>query len=149
MAKTINLDWDGYYPESKTSDGHLLNISKHKCSGIYAVYAGSASATDSSKCNIRKLLYIGESKNVVSDRLTDKHENYKCWTGKLQSGEKLYFSIADVDSGDRARAEAALIYKCKPTCNDQGTDSFDYDTTTIESAGNHFDIPNSFTVYRS
>ena len=148
-AKTISLDWDGFYPESKTDDGYLLNISKHKCSGIYAVYVGSPSKTDSSKCNIRKLVYIGESRNVVGERLTEYHENYRCWKRQLQEGEKLYFGIVDIDYTDRERAEAALIYKLKPTCNDQGTDSFNYDTTTIVSSGAYDYTPGTFTVYRT
>lgn len=144
-TKTINLSWEGYYPENN-KNGKLLQISKHKCSGIYAVYAGKS--IEEKKCCIRKLLYIGEAQNVVEERLTDKHECYECWEEQLKDGEKLYFCIADVYAADRERAEAALIYKTCPPCNEQCTQSFSYDTTTIESDGEHKFIPGSFTVLK-
>jgi hypothetical protein len=70
MAKTITLEFDGYYREKS-----LPLKNKHNYSGIYAVYAGRIM---NPCCYLRKLLYIGESENAAA-RPGKEHENYTAW----------------------------------------------------------------------
>jgi hypothetical protein len=138
--KTIELSFDGY---CQKNEDDLLNTSKHYCSGVYAVYAAKPTKVGYS---IERPIYIGESENV-GERLTKDHEHYEDWKNELNPGEKLYFSIADVDDGYRERAEAALIYEMQPKINQSGKESFNYDMTTIKSSGSAKGaIPNGFTV---
>jgi hypothetical protein len=141
--KTIELSFDGYCPNN---EDNLLNTSKHDCSGIYAVCVAKPTKIGYS---IERPIYIGESKNV-GERLTKDHEHYEDWKNELNSGEKLYFSIADVDDGYRERVEAALICKMQPKINQSSKESFNYDKTTIKSSGSAKGaIPNEFTVSSS
>ena len=135
MAKTIKLTFDGYWREVNSD-----NIPNE--SGIYLVYC--CTKTDSG-ISIRKLIYIGES-NKVKDRISGHKKKTQCWNGKLQSGEVLCYSFALITSPNREQAEAALIFKHKPVCNDDYKDNFPYDETTIKSSGHCKEIAESFTV---
>jgi hypothetical protein len=141
MAKTIKLEFEGYYTEDD------LPLSNHDCSGIYVVYAGRP--TLDGYCELRKLLYIGRSGDVA-ERPSSSHHKYKEWhdyLAKDKNGNKneiLYFSFANTD--DEKRAEAALIYKIQPACNDTGKKGFHYQETTIETSGENAGLGKSFTV---
>jgi hypothetical protein len=137
MAKTIKLEFDGYYREVA-----LPLKDKHNCSGIYAVYAGEQGE---SNCILRELLYIGESENAAT-RPGKGHENYTDWKNKLEKGELLYFTFSDVSPVDRERAEAALIYYNQPCCNEQNMESLGYPETTIETSGRASHLGGTFTV---
>ncbi len=58
----------------------------------------------------------------------------------------LCYSFALITSPNREQAEAALIFKHKPVCNDDYKDNFPYDETTIKSSGHCKEIAESFTV---
>jgi hypothetical protein len=133
MTVTIELKWDGYYSESS-----LANMAAHKCGGVYAVYRG----TDE---NIKELLYIGRSCDTSGRADCPNHNARSCWNSHLQSGEKLWFSFADID--DEQRAESALIYHLTPPCNGTGHKDFHYEKTTVKNTGAHGFIPDEFTVW--
>lgn len=133
MSKTITLTFDGYYKEKE------LPPKNHERSGIYLVYAGAMH-----RHNLQ-LLYIGESKDVAHRPCTT-HEKYQSWQSQLAPGEILYFSFADVDTADRERAEAALIYRIQPPCNEQCTGCFNHEETLILCHDAHIGIPNVLIV---
>jgi hypothetical protein len=128
MAKTITLHFEGYYTEKD------LPLIDYRGSGIYAVYRGKQ--TRPSYCELRELLYIGESEEL-SERLDENHEHYFDWLTHLEDDEVLYFAITNVDSVDRERAEAALIYhhQQRLPCNSKGKKSFSYPETYISISG--------------
>jgi len=137
VAKTISLEFDGYWRE--VNSGGVP-----KKSGIYCVYT---CVYNQSKENItiQKLIYIGESDNV-NDRISGHETKSKCWNKQLNNGEVLCYSFAPADETNRKRAEAALIFKHKPTCNEEYVDNFPYDETTVKSTGKTQSIKSEFTV---
>ena len=139
MKKVIPLEFKGYWKD--TSNQFPAK------SGIYLVYACSLN-TEGNLSSIDKLVYIGEAENA-KERIGNDHEKRKCWEGEVPKGKKLYFSFAPANKDDRERAEAALIFKKKPNCNDQGIDSFTYDETTVKSTGSFKFIPAEFTVKKT
>lgn len=140
MAKTIELEFKGYWREENS--GGIPNSS-----GIYLVYSCEYDAT-SDKVALRKLIYIGES-GTVHDRISGHSKKTECWNGKLQSHEELCYAFTPVGETDRKRAEAALIFKHKPTCNDEYVNDFPYDQTTVKSSGKCEFIASSFTVNKT
>jgi hypothetical protein len=138
MAKTIKLEFDGYYREEG------LPPPDHDCAGIYVVYAGRH--TSEGRCELRKVLYIGRSSDVA-ERPSPSHHKYKDWYKQLEKGELLYFSFADED--DEKRAESALIYKFKPVCNDTGKDGFHHPETIIKTSGKNIGLEKPFTVQKT
>lgn len=133
----IKLDFKGYRLEQSKN-----GIEDY--SGIYCVYSCKYSETDDT-VNIRKLLYIGKAKNL-NERING-HERLESWERYLNPGETLCYSRAKIgDQQDRARAEAALIYKHKPPCNDDYTDSFPFPDTRIELTGKTAELVDTFTV---
>ena len=140
MAKTINLDFRGYWREVNKS-----GIPTE--SGIYAVYVCKYNPKPKDTVAITKLIYIGEAKDV-NDRIS-KHEKWTEWREEVPSTFELCFSFAKVSSPDRERAECALIYHHKPTCNDECKDSFPYEDTTVVSAGRHKFIKSPITVKKT
>ena len=94
--------------------------------------------------SLKKLLYIGEAEQV-RERI-EGHEKKKEWKSKLLPGEQLCFSFAPVTNPDRERAEAALIFKHKPECNEEFINDFPYEETTVKSSGKCEFIESSFTV---
>lgn len=138
MVKTIELNFDGYWPESR-----IKGIPNN--SGVYLVYRCTESEK---KVSIKKLIYIGES-NKVQARIVDHEKKAECWDKKLQSSEVLCFSFVPIDNSDRGRVEAALIFKHKPDCNDKYVDDFPFDQTTVNSTGECKFISPLFTVNRT
>jgi hypothetical protein len=103
--------------------------------GIYCVYTCTHHEAIK-KIDIRKLVYIGEADNVRKQIFI--HEKRSRWMEHVEDGEVLCFSfgkIAYSDRKDRKRAEAAMIFKYKPPCNDEYKDSFPYDETTLSLTG--------------
>jgi len=125
MAKTITLEFEGYWREEDKGD----IPSK---SGIYLVYVCTYNeSTD--KVTLNKLVYIGEAKDVCVR--IGAHEKRPKWDKKVSKGSELCFSFAGVTSPDRERAEAALVHYHKPPCNDEYVDSFPFEDTTVVSSG--------------
>jgi hypothetical protein len=138
MVKTIALNFDGYYEEED------LPIQSHNRAGVYVVYAGMPA--EKGYCDLRELLYIGRSGDMT-DRLDSSHHKYNDWHKHLYCGEILYFSFADTD--DEERAEAALIYRTQPICNDTGKNGFHHPKTTINTSGQSFGLEGFFTVWNT
>ncbi len=138
MTKTIDLGFDGYWVEA-----NLDYIPDE--SGIYLVYC--CRKTESGVL-IRRLIYIGESEGVQG-RIDGHEKKTNCWNKQLQKGEVLCYSFAPASNPDRERAEAALIFRHKPVCNDEFVDSFPFEQTTVSSSGRNKFIIQSFTVHKT
>ena len=135
--KTISLNFRGYWLES-----HKTSVPA--ASGVYCVYAGTYRA-ETDKVSLRELIYVGES-NDVRERLSN-HERLKDWKRHLRTGETLCYSVAKVNSDDRERAEAAVIYRNKPPCNTEYVYRFPFESTTIQTSGKNRFLEAVFTVY--
>lgn len=83
--------------------------------------------------NTEKLLYTGESENV-HDRIVN-HDRLEDWKKELLGNETLCYSFGAIGSGDRVRAEAALIFKHKPPMNEEYTHNFPYEDTEMVLTG--------------
>lgn len=137
-TKTFSVDFEGYWREPNISGVPSK-------SGVYCVYActyNSAAKTVS----LGKLIYIGEAGNV-NERVAE-HEKWPTWKKHLKSGQEICVSFGYVQSSDRDRVEAALIFKHKPPVNEEYKNSFPFDTTTINTSGRNALLSESFTVYR-
>jgi len=139
MAKTISLNFDGYWREVKKGGVPAR-------SGIYLVYVCRYNEPQST-VTLDKLIYIGEAGDV-RDRIAN-HERWPEWRRHVPKGSQVCFSFAGVTSPDRERAEAALIYCHKPPCNDEYTDSFPFEDTTVESTGRSALLSSAITVRRT
>ncbi len=139
MDKTISLDFQGYWRE--INQGGIPNNS-----GIYLVYRCVYNSS-AKTVTLNKLIYIGEAEKV-KERI-ENHEKKTMWRKKLQQGEQPCFSFAPIANPDRERAEAALIFKHKPECNEEYVNNFPFDQTTVSSKGRCEFISPSFTVYRT
>lgn len=135
--KTISLNFRGYWLES-----HKASIPE--ASGVYCVYAGTYRA-ETDQVSLRELIYVGESSDV-RDRLAN-HERQKDWKRRLSTGETLCYSVATVNTIDRERAEAAVIYRHKPPCNVEYINRFPFENTHIETSGRNCFLEAAFTVY--
>lgn len=135
--KTIDLSFKGYWREVKKS-------SVPEVSGVYCVYAATYHG-ETETVSLRELLYVGESSDV-RDRLAN-HERLKDWKRRLKAGETLCYAVATVNSSDRERAEAAVIYRHKPPCNVEYVNRFPFETTHIETSGRNRFLEAAFTVY--
>lgn len=140
MSKTIDLSFDGYWREVNV--GGVPNDS-----GIYLVYVCTYNQNEKN-VSIRKLIYIGETEKV-RERIQNHEKKEECWDKKLNSGEVLCFSFAPVQSPDRERAEAALIFKHKPECNEEYVHNFPYEETSVNPKGKCTFINPSFTVHKT
>ena len=137
-AKSYTLNFDGYWREPNI--GGLPAKS-----GIYCVYACTHNES-AGTVSIRELLYIGEAGNV-NGRVSE-HERWNDWKRRLLYGEQLCFNAALINpTSDRQRAEAAMIHRHKPPCNDEYVNSFPFDETTITTKGKNALLSNQFTVY--
>ena len=139
MAKTISLKFDGYWREVKKGGVPAR-------SGIYLVYVCRYNEPQST-VTLDKLIYIGEAGDV-RDRIAN-HERWPEWRRHVPKGSQVCFSFAGVTSPDRERAEAALIYCHKPPCNDEYTDSFPFEDTTVEPTGRSALLSSAITVRRT
>lgn len=117
----IELNFVGYFRNSPVEK--YSNVE-----GIYIVYAGKQ--TTSNRCEINRILYIGESCTTITERLA-KHNKKQEWQKSLKEDESLYFAIAAVKGADRRNAEAALIYRHKPKFNTEYIEDYPYDKVAI------------------
>ena len=141
-AQTYSIDFKDYWREKNKSD-------LPSESGIYCVYS-STYLSDKEEVSIKKLIYIGESKDVKG-RIAD-HERTSDWKKHLNSEEELFFSFGATPESSRVRCEAAMIFKHEPPENTEYVDSFPFDQTTINlsDASDVINFPTkSFTVNRT
>lgn len=139
MAKTINLEFSGYWLEEDKG-------SIPAKSGIYLVYVCRYNEERDS-VTLDKLIYIGEADNV-QDRIDD-HEKWPKWREYVPKGSKICFSFAGVTNPDREHAEAALVYYHKPPCNTEYVDSFPFEDAIVKSMGRCALLSSPITVYRT
>ncbi len=137
--KTITIDFDGYWRDE--NKGGLPAKS-----GVYCVYECTHNVKDKT-VSIHKLIYIGEAEDVK--RRVANHEKYREWLKHVRKGNELCFSFGGVEATERARAEAAMIFKHKPPENDEYIDSFPYDRTTMSLSGKIALLSAHFTVDRT
>ena len=137
--KTITIEFDGYWRDE--NKGGLPAKS-----GVYCVYDCTHNIVKKT-VSIHKLIYIGEAEDVKS-RVAN-HEMYKDWLKHVGRGNELCFSFGGVGATDRARAEAAMIFKHKPPQNDEYVRSFPYDRTTMSLSGKTALLNTVFTVDRT
>jgi hypothetical protein len=169
---SIKLTFEGYYTEEELNSYD----SSSREPGIYAVYAGVSN--DFGEVNPKRLLYIGESMNVIK-RLTNKHEKKIAWIAELKDNEELRFSFTKeinnefsptikkkfVDAEKRIRdkfkqdnvkmIEAALIYYYKPPCNEKNVHSMEYTNYVLEhlgiiirTDGNNYLLESEFSILK-
>jgi hypothetical protein len=139
MAKTISLEFDGYWREENMG-GVPAN------SGIYLVYVCRYNESEGT-VTLDKLIYIGEAENA-RDRIAE-HEKWSKWREHVPKGSQICFSFAGVTSPDRERAEAALIYHHKPACCEEYIDSFPFEDTTVVSSGRCAKLSSPITVKKT
>ena len=137
--KTITIKFDGYWRDE--NKGSLSAMS-----GVYCVYECTHNVQEKT-VSIHKLIYIGEAEDVKI-RLSN-HEKYKDWLKHVQKGNEICFSFGGVGATDRARAEAAIIFKHKPPENTEFKISFPFDKTTMNLSGTTALLTSTFTVNRS
>ena len=137
--KTIAIIFDGYW------------LDKHKdslpaMSGVYCVYECTQNVQEKT-VSIPKLIYIGEAEDVKS-RLTN-HEKYKDWLKHVRRENELCFTFGGIGATDRARAEAAMIFKHKPPENTEFKNSFPFDKTIMNLSRATALLISTFTVNRT
>jgi hypothetical protein len=136
MAKTFNLDFNGYWREKN-------KYGVPDKSGLYCVYTCTYNELDKTVSTL-KLLYIGQSEHVMT-RLAN-HDKLDIWNANLQNGETLCYSYTSVSLADLDRCEAALIYKHKPKINTEYVNNFPFPETIIQLKGKTKGLNSSFTV---
>lgn len=137
--QSFEVDFDGYWRESKT--GGIPSKS-----GVYCVYECTHNKEEKT-VSIHKLIYIGEAGDV-KDRIQN-HEKWGDWKNHVADGNELCFSFGYVESENRDRVEAALIFKHKPPENTEYIDSFPFDKTIISLSGKTRLLNTYFTVERT
>ncbi|KKL54011.1 hypothetical protein LCGC14_2269690 [marine sediment metagenome] len=138
-AQTFTIELDGFWREQNKG-------SIPAKSGVYCVYS-CVSNTKEKIILLKKLIYIGESEDV-NNRISD-HEKLPEWRKHLKSGEMLCYSFGEVEATNRARCEAAMIFKHKLQKNTEYVGSFAFDQTTMNLSGATSLLSTSFTVNRT
>jgi len=123
--KQYNLHFEG-----SLLDDDRSNLPTY--SGIYLVYRGTLSP-DRKSLRCAQIIYIGQAEDIR--RRLSAHNRRTDFLNTLQEGEVLFYSYVKVEQENLDRVENALIYKYKPTLNDNKKDSFPYPSTIIDSDG--------------
>ena len=134
--KTFKVNISGYW-----RDKDKITIPKH--SGIYFVYE-AAYISNNNTLSIKRLIYIGESRNV--NKMVLKHRKISKWLKFVNSGNELCYSVVHVESAYRTRIEAAYIYEHKPPANEEYKNNFPFNKTRIKSTGETELLNTDFTV---
>ncbi|WP_286700004.1 GIY-YIG nuclease family protein [Aeromonas sp. 62-46] len=136
MATEFEIDFEGY----KLQFGNDKSTAK---SGIYCVYR-CVFDSENNKVLLKKLIYIGESKNV-NERLAN-HNRFEDWSKSLKTGEVLCYTFGAVPPEHRERCEAAMIFRHKPEFNSEHTEEFNHKPSTIVLTGRTQFLDTRFTV---
>lgn len=137
--QSFSIEFGGYWRDE--NKGSIPSTS-----GIYCVYTCTYAAA-AKTVDLKKLVYIGESGDVNA-RIAN-HEKYPAWKKHLKAGEQLCFSHGPVASANRARCEAAMIFKHKPPENTEYVNDFPFDKTYMSLAGKIALLTATFTVNRT
>ena len=135
--KIIRLEFNGFWG----NPSYLPQTS-----GVYCVYRGIPNP-EKNTIALKELLYIGQTNNIQA-RITN-HERLASWKSKLLPGQALRFSYCEIDLPDREHAEAALIYRHKPSLNTEYVYSFPFDDTKIRITGDIGFLDTNFIVNQS
>ena len=119
--------------------------------GIYGVHIGSPpTSLVVDTPSIDKLIYIGMAENIKTRVFAPSHHKWDDWHRRLGHNQQIYFTTAPFapfwSESDRNRVEAAMIFHHQPVCNDNGKDSFGYDTTAVNTSGLNFNMSSQFQV---
>lgn len=125
-TKTYSLSFDGFWREEKKA-----SVPSH--SGVYGIHTCVHNKNEGTVL-IKRLVYIGEA--VDMNVRLDDHEGWPSWKKYLKPDEVLCICTVDVDSANRNRVEAALIFLNQPPANTALKDKYEYDETTV-NVSNH------------
>ncbi len=124
---SATLDWDGVWVIKE--DEIPSNIPDEE--GIYMVHSGKRSDEPNKWVpSSYELLYIGEAEEVRS-RIAG-HEKWSCWKRNCKNHILLKVARCRFGTTKRQKVECCLIYKTKPTCNDECKDDFPHKNDTIQ-----------------
>lgn len=115
-------------------------------SGIYCIYEMIARANPG-EFEPARLLYIGEAGNL-RERIKN-HDKMNVWQFSIKSKNKLGFTYAKVDSFNRLRVKAALVFRHKPELNDEYLNEFPFHATIVKSDGRTDFLDTLFSVAKS
>lgn len=115
-------------------------------SGIYCIYE-MVPDSKGSKYTPDRLLYIGEAGNIL-DRVKN-HDKMNVWQFGIKSKNKLGFTYSKVDSFNRLRVKAALVFHHKPPMNEEYIDNFPFHPTIVKSSGVTELLDTLFSVVKS
>lgn len=101
-------------------------------SGIYLVYR-CVYNDNSNTVSLRELLYIGQASDI--NHRINNHEKMDLFKEKLNEGEELAYSYAQISIDKLDIVENAMIYAEHPPLNDKGTDSFNYPASSFTVDG--------------
>lgn len=123
--------------------GYVGGGSLPETAGLYCAY--TTKINEKGILVLDQLVYIGESRNIRQRQLQHVSNN--------DFPEPVVFSYVETPDTFtdklRKQCESALIYECQPRWNNQGMKLFNYDDTQVISTGEHYRIPDKFTVYRA
>jgi len=124
---SVTLDWKGIWEIMRNNVSSDIPDEE----GIYMVLCGKRSG-DSGGWNKSsyELLYIGEAEQVRSR--VDRHEKWPCWKQNCKNHILLKVARCKFGTTKRQKVECCLVYKTKPTCNDECKDVFPYEDDTIQ-----------------
>ncbi len=138
-AYSYTLEFTGYIGEDE-----LQNLPES--SGIFCVYEAQQPGKLPSML-MERLLFIGEAGNI-------RHRLLNCelmsiWQFSIKTHHKLAFSYAPVDSFNRLRVSAALVYYHKPPYNREYLDHFPFYPTIVRSRGATAFLDTMFSVVKT
>ncbi|MBV6511120.1 MAG: hypothetical protein FMNOHCHN_00599 [Ignavibacteriaceae bacterium] len=137
-AYSYTLNFMGYITEDEI---HNLPDS----SGVFCVY--EASRPDHSPGMVmERLLYIGEAGNLRNRLLNCEHMSV--WQFSVKAKNRLAFSYALIDSFNRLRVNAALVFYHKPPFNKEYLENFPFHPTIVRSRGETSLLDTMFSVAR-
>lgn len=120
-----SLDFKGYWREVNKNG-------MPSKTGIYLVYRCVYNKS-SNTVGLKEIIYIGQAENA-HDRIAN-HDRLDDFKSRLQDGEELCYSFAEVSKSDLDIVENALIFAQKPILNDRLKDSFNFGAVTVKLDG--------------
>ena len=123
--KSYSLNFNGYWREINKNGVPSVT-------GIYLVYRCVYDAQRNT-VGLKEIIYIGQAENV-HDRIAN-HDRLNDFKARLQRGEELCYSVAEVSSSDLDVVENALIFAQKPILNDKLKDSFNHGAVIVKVDG--------------
>lgn len=123
--KKYNIEFKGYWRDCNAKG-------LPECSGIYIIYT-CVYNPDSDKVSLKKLFYIGQSKDI--NREVNKHKRREEFFKQAKKGEEICYAYAEVPEKDLDIVENALIYTQGPGLNDNLVDNYNHDEAEFHISG--------------